>query len=63
MEHSDPTLGVGLEVPGQFHGQDGVEQGGDESRTQAAHGTKHLEQQQPQRHTVLLQQSKTSASL
>lgn len=49
------TLCVSLQVPGQLHGEDGVEQGGDESSIQAAHGPKHLEEQQPQRHAVLLQ--------
>lgn len=49
------TLRVRLQVPGQLHGEDGVEQGGDESSVQAAHGPKHLEEQQPQRHAVLLQ--------
>lgn len=52
------TLSVGLQVSGQFHGQDGVEQGGDERRTQAAHRPEHLEQQQSQRHTVLLQRQR-----
>lgn len=49
------TLRVRLQVPGQLHGEDGVEQGGDESSVQATHGPKHLEEQQPQRHAVLLQ--------
>lgn len=50
------TLYVGLQVPGQLHGEDGVEEGGDESGVQAAHRPEHFEQQQPQRHTVLLQE-------
>lgn len=48
------TLCVSLQVPGQLHGEDGVEQGGDESSIQATHRPKHFEEQQPQRHTVLL---------
>lgn len=48
------TLCVCLKVPGQLHGEDGVEESGDESSIQAAHRPKHLEQQQPQRHAVLL---------
>lgn len=48
------TLRVRLEVSGQLHGQDGVQEGGDESGIQAAHGAEHFEQQQAQRHAVLL---------
>lgn len=52
------TLCVSLQVPGQLHGEDGVEQGGDESSIQATHRPKHFEEQQPQRHTVLLHGSR-----
>lgn len=52
------TLCVRLQIPGQLHGEDGVEQGGDESCVQAAHRPKHFEEQQPQRHTVLLQKER-----
>lgn len=48
------TLCVSLKVPGQLHREDGVEEGGDESSIQAAHRPEHFEQQQPQRHTMLL---------
>lgn len=56
------TLCVRLQVPGQLHGEDGVEQGGDESSIQAAHGPKHFEEQQPQRHAVLLRGSRKRES-
>lgn len=49
-----PTLRVGLQVPGELHREDGVEEGGDERSVKAAHGAKHFQQQQPQRHAELL---------
>lgn len=48
------TLCVSLKISCQLHGEDGVEKGGDKSSIQAAHRPKNFEQQQPQRHTVLL---------
>lgn len=48
------TLSVRLQVPRQLHGQDGVQEGGDERRVQTTHRPEHLQQQQTQRHAVLL---------
>lgn len=50
----DLTLNVGLQVSGQLHGENGVEQSGDEGSVQTAHRSEHFEEQQPQRHTMLL---------
>lgn len=51
---NESTLCVSLQVSGQLHGEDGVEEGGDQRSIQAAHCPEHFEQQQAQRHTVLL---------
>lgn len=53
-EVQNVTLRVSLKVSGQLHGENGVKEGGDEGSIQAAHGPEHLQQQQPQRHAMLL---------
>lgn len=52
------TLRVSLHVPRQLHRQHGVYKRGDDGSIQVAHGSKALQQQQPQRHPVFLQQQR-----